>query len=145
MSHWISDFQKRPQAVERRRGLKTTSKLIMAGVAMGLIFSSARVWASPGQWLRPSILAVAVGGQTEGQTKSAADNLLKAAQRAINEGKFELAESMISQAEKTGVRFRTFDVSHPGFTSQTTRSKRTTPRGKNQQVCNRWQLAAKIQ
>jgi general secretion pathway protein D len=97
--------------LERRTVLKTTPRLLIAAISVGLGLPATAAWAAPDLSGARALLAVATAGQAEGQMT--ADELLQRAQAALDSGNLESAEHFISQAEAMNPKYGLF---HSGAT-----------------------------
>lgn len=88
--------------------MKTTPRLLIAAIAVGLGLPAASVCAAPSLSDARALLAAATAGQAAGEETLTADQLLERAQSAIDQGNLQLAEHFISQAEKMNVRYGLF-------------------------------------
>jgi general secretion pathway protein D len=92
--------------LERRTVLKTTPRLLIAAIAVGLGLPASAVWAAPNLSGARAMLAVATAGQAEGQMT--ADDLLQRAQAALDSGNLESADLFIAQAEAMNPKYGLF-------------------------------------
>lgn len=105
--------------------MKTTPRLLIAAIAVGLGLPASAVWAAPNLSDARTMLAVAASGQAaEGQT---ADELLERAQAAIDSGNYESAERFIAQAEAMKPSYGLF---HRGPTPDKLRKQLEQKRGR---------------
>lgn len=88
--------------------MKTTPRLLIAAIAVGLGLPASSVWAAPNLSDARAMLAVAAAGQAAGEGQMTSEQLLERAQAAIDEGNIQLAEHFVSQAEKMNVRYGVF-------------------------------------
>jgi len=101
----VSDFFAR---LERRTVLKTTPRLLIAAIAVGLGLPASAVWAAPNLSDARAMLAVTAAGQSAAEGQTSADELLDRAQAAIDAGNFQSAEHFIAQAEQMNVNYGVF-------------------------------------
>ena len=94
--------------LRRRTGLNTTAKFTIASVA--LFLSPAAAQAASQSVALQVVWSAASTGQNGANANRDAEELLSKARQAMNEDNFELADSYIARAERTGPKYSVFHL-----------------------------------
>jgi general secretion pathway protein D len=94
--------------LRRRTGLNTTAKFTIASVA--LLLSPAAAEAASQSVALQVVWSAASTGQSGANANREAEELLSKARQAMNEDNFELADSYIARAERTGPKYSVFHL-----------------------------------
>jgi hypothetical protein len=87
------------ESIKEDRVLSTTTKLFAGAIVLAASLVPGRLWAGVDSAL-PLVLSAATLGDDGRSAVVQADELLKAARKAISEGNYEVADSKIAAAEK---------------------------------------------